>query len=786
MDSAFATQLRRSTMNALLAAAVLLGCLALELVASSDQKVKWCLKSEQEKKKCDDLAAKVPRFTCVLRHGSEECIKAIKEGHADAITLDGGDVYKAGLTNYDLHPIIAEDYGKDSDTCYYAVAVVKKGTGFMWSQLKGKKTCHTGLGKSAGWNIPVGTLVAQGDITWGGQEDESILKAFSEFVSASCVPGAQKGSNLCQLCKGDCSRSHREPYYDYDGAFQCLKDGAGDVAFVKHLTVPPSEKAGYELLCKDGTRKDIDEYKSCHLARVPAHAVVSRKEPELASRIWDSLQAAQVPLHPVPVQASLTRTESHTQTCSRCAPQGFPLFSSEGYGAKNLMFKDSTVRLVQLPKTTDSFLYLGAEYMSTIRSLKKELSSDIQSKAIKWCAVSRVETVKCDTWSIHSVDTGVAKIECQQAPTVDECIKKIMRKEADAMAVDGGEVYSAGKCGLVPAMVEQYDEGTPDTPVVLSAAFTRSVLQGTEMQPFCFSSQISVVPPMVSETCNMFRVLLLTCVPSSAAVASSYYAVAVVKKNSGLTWTELKEKKSCHTGMGRTAGWNVPMGLIHNQTNDCDFSKFFAKSCAPGADPSSNLCELCVGSGKAVSGQEHKCKASSEELFYGYAGALRCLVEGDGDVAFMKHTTVKENSGGQGGQWAKDLKPSDFELLCPSGLAATMPVEQYEKCHLAKVPAHAVVTRPESRQEVVAILKEQQGRFGHSSTAGFKMFQSKDGKNLLFKDSTKCLQEVPSQQSYEDFLGPEYMASIRSLRQCASSVSDLEQACTFHTCQQKA
>lgn len=27
------------------------------------------------------------------------------------------------------------------------------------------------------------------------------------------------------------------------------------------------------------------------------------------------------------------------------------------------------------------------------------------------------------------------------------------------MAVDGGQVYTAGKCGLVPAMVEQYDEG---------------------------------------------------------------------------------------------------------------------------------------------------------------------------------------------------------------------------------------------------------------------------------------------------------------------------------------
>lgn len=27
------------------------------------------------------------------------------------------------------------------------------------------------------------------------------------------------------------------------------------------------------------------------------------------------------------------------------------------------------------------------------------------------------------------------------------------------MAVDGGQVYTAGKCGLAPVMVEQYEEG---------------------------------------------------------------------------------------------------------------------------------------------------------------------------------------------------------------------------------------------------------------------------------------------------------------------------------------
>lgn len=33
----------------------------------------------------------------------------------------------------------------------------------------------------------------------------------------------------------------------------------------------------------------------------------------------------------------------------------------------------------------------------------------------------------------------------------------VQMNEADVIAVDGGEVYTAGKCGLVPVMVEQYD-----------------------------------------------------------------------------------------------------------------------------------------------------------------------------------------------------------------------------------------------------------------------------------------------------------------------------------------
>ena len=137
--------------------------------------------------------------------------------------------------------------------------------------------------------------------------------------------------------------------------------------------------------------------------------------------------------------------------------QKHDLFSSEKYSAKNLLFKDSAVNLVQLPSSVDSFLYLGAEYMSIIRSLQKGaththththtsmhahtnthsrtltllLSSEgteakREGKGLRWCAVG-TETKKCDSWSISSMDLeGNVQIECETAPTVDECIKKIM------------------------------------------------------------------------------------------------------------------------------------------------------------------------------------------------------------------------------------------------------------------------------------------------------------------------------------------------------------------------
>ena len=69
----------------------------------------------------------------------------------------------------------------------------------------------------------------------------------------------------------------------------------------------------------------------------------------------------------------------------------------------------------------------------------------------------------------------------------------------------------------------------------------------------------------------------------------------------------------------------------------------FSKACAPGVHSAefevrdqddyweySHLCDLCHGSAG------HYCERNHGEDYFGHTGAFRCLVEGGGNVAFVK------------------------------------------------------------------------------------------------------------------------------------------------------
>ena len=83
-------------------------------------------------------------------------------------------------------PIVGEDYGIGT-TSYFAVAVARKNSSLTFKTLKGKKSCHTGAGKTSGWNVPVGLLLSK-NIMHRTDKSCNAYTAAGAFFSESCVP----------------------------------------------------------------------------------------------------------------------------------------------------------------------------------------------------------------------------------------------------------------------------------------------------------------------------------------------------------------------------------------------------------------------------------------------------------------------------------------------------------------------------------------------------------------------------------------------------------------------
>ncbi|KAL8187666.1 UNVERIFIED_CONTAM: hypothetical protein K2H54_053718 [Gekko kuhli] len=421
-------------------------------------------------------------------------------------------------------------------------------------------------------------------------------------------------------------------------------------------------------------------------------------------------------------------TELPTQTRYPKGTSGQCQFFGSHRG-KDLLIKDSAEKLIRVPSKLDSHLYLGPKYYAVMQNIRRATAAAGTGNKVRWCTVGRDEKEKCDTWS--AVSGGA--IECAVAESPEDAIVKIVKNDADAVSLDGGLVFVAGKCGLVPV--------------------AREITKDTDIE---------------------------ACRSEGAPVHGAYVAVAVVKKsNPDITWKTLQGKKSCHTARGRTAGWNIPMGLIASETGISNLDNFFSEGCAPGSPADSPLCNLCVGSGTTP--PVHKCLPNSLERYFGYTGAFRCLVEGGGDVCFVKMTTPMENTDGNNqADWARNLKSEDFELLCRNG--ERRPISEYETCNLGAAPPHGVVTRPDIADVVRRMLENQQALFGKegSETDMFKLFESTDPakKDLLFKEGTICLGKVKKEATYKEFLGRDYVAAMNSISKISPSA--LVEACSFH------
>uniref|UniRef100_A0A8C7I171 Serotransferrin n=1 Tax=Oncorhynchus kisutch TaxID=8019 RepID=A0A8C7I171_ONCKI len=388
------------------------------------KKMRWCTVSEQEQKKCAELAkalvavlppaavAAFARLSCVLAYSTTDCINKIRANRADIVTLDAGEVYTA-VKQFGLTAIAKEIYSDGG--CILSVAVVRNRTLDVRS-LQGQRSCHTGARWTAGWSLPLGFLLSRNYLTWA--EEQPLSQAVSAFFNASCVPGAAAiAPVLCTLCQGQksyiaqrnfhCETAHGEPFYNSQGALRCLKTGAGDVAFVDHT------------IFWNNTQLPFNMSLVCIF---------------VAERMSNGF----------PNQMAFGRRGRERQR--------FQLFNSAPFGAADLLFKDVTEKLSILEDNKDISQVLGLDYVALLKGLGHEGSS-LEDSVVRWCCISHAEQKKCEQWALSIKSDPLV---CVRAISMSDCVEKIKRDEVDAVSLDATHAFIAGKCGLVPVVTEYY------------------------------------------------------------------------------------------------------------------------------------------------------------------------------------------------------------------------------------------------------------------------------------------------------------------------------------------
>lgn len=195
-------------------------------------------------------------------------IEALNFGHADVAFLDGGAGYVA-WKSHGLEVVLA-DQKDDGSTSYTAAAWVLNSSNITTlEQLEGRNSCHTGWLKSAGMLMPMGYMIGNGIVDVQGPEDEieSLRTTIEDHFDNASIPSS-----------GDL-------YYGYGGAFNCMTQGVGDVAFAK--------VSSYEDHCEGNDWcLGREQYRILepHFGQVPSHPVVVN--PDNAGEKQDALISA--------------------------------------------------------------------------------------------------------------------------------------------------------------------------------------------------------------------------------------------------------------------------------------------------------------------------------------------------------------------------------------------------------------------------------------------------------------------------------------------------------------
>ncbi|KAK7379771.1 hypothetical protein VNO78_34290 [Psophocarpus tetragonolobus] len=260
--------------------------------AMVDGGVRWCAVRDQVEN-CRFFVSVINQLTgyswkCVQRKKAQDCMESIKKGEADLVNLEAGLAYNAFIS-HSMKAIANEVYYDRSKT-YEAVAVVNRracenNEKISLMDFKGHKSCHGGYSTAAGWNYPINYIKKLVN-----NEDLNDREIATSFFSGVCAPSEVEGFDICNACSKENETCTGKGFYSgHSGAFRCLVEELGEIAFVKGDTVLLYSMEGprsqlwstksvrdFMYLCPQGGCREINGYPGdCTFGAVPANVIMA-------------------------------------------------------------------------------------------------------------------------------------------------------------------------------------------------------------------------------------------------------------------------------------------------------------------------------------------------------------------------------------------------------------------------------------------------------------------------------------------------------------------------------
>ncbi|RWS13584.1 transferrin-like protein [Dinothrombium tinctorium] len=646
---------------------------------------------------CLQMSTALGSVQCVKARDKFECMYLISRDEADILNVEPEDLYLAGRL-FNLDPFAMEV--EDLYTYKYksAVLIPKSSEISSLTDLRGKKSCHTSIGEAAGWNIPIGLLLANNIIT---PDCRGELFSAENFFSQSCAAGRwskdpvvdellkKRHPKLCELCKKPSTCTSTDEYAGVSGAVKCLVEGQADVAFT---TVEGAInffnnnrhhfRANYQFLCLDGRRMDVD-INSCSWASKPTNSFVIRRPKAVSSRELYAAYLHQMLFRPAR------------------KPLWFTKFFVSGSNVTEIR------PIASNQQSWDK--YLG----NYVASIEQPLPG-CERRNVTFCVSSPAALSKClDMQKVAYTRRIRPDIRCYNpGDSRLACIEAIKSGKADVVSLDAGELYTASRYhDLIPIAEER----------------------NTYSDVASYAVAVVKIPSDVSSLAMLEN---MTSCHSGYGTIEGWVAPVGALIEEGVL-----EKYECDRA--RQVG------------------EFFLGSCVPGAADYENhlnatevlqLCKQCVGDARG----ERVCSLRGDR-YTGNEGAFRCLVEGRGDVAFVNHLTPLKYTDGRSLEfWTRDLRSDDFRLICRQGGQGFL--KDFERCNLAKIPSNFIAMAGNASEDeyidnlrVITDLVEELARKSENS---FKIFGAYYGvSDLIFSDTTTSIVALAVNTDYRQALG---------------------------------